>query len=211
MKHPLHTAYRESDVAVFVGENRIAHRNVVVVAVISVGAATLTRHLMVFIPLVQTAERVVAYTRRIVGAASESMEAVSLVEVETAESKIIIILKIFYKQIIFRRCCHGEIAEQICRGVIESPRAHSVGHEAHIHQHTASGRFVGRGHHRHHRAGIDVVIARAFHIVPVVAVDVGTNGLMTAPLIHITEVDVKSPAHIFCHCPLQQSRGGNKQ
>ena len=137
MKHPLHAAYRESDIAVFVWENRIAHRNVVVVAVISVGAATLARHLMVFVPLVQAAERIVAYTCRIVCAASESMEAVSLVEIETAEGEIVIILKILYKQIIFSRCCHGEVAEQISRRRVEAPGAHPVGHEAHIHQHTA--------------------------------------------------------------------------
>ena len=160
MAHVLHPADSESDTSVLIGENRVAHSQIIVIAIIPVGATPFSRHLMVGIPAVHSAELIIAYACLVIGTASESIETVTFLLVKSSECEAVVILEILHKQIIHRGSVHGKLSEEISRRIGEaSCGSRPVGHETVVQEDVVACRHIGAVNEIDCRAGVDIIVA----------------------------------------------------
>ena len=202
MHHVAHAAHGEGDAAVLVGVDGVGDADVVVVAVVAVGSGAGARGLMAFRPVVQSAELIFGHAGLIVGAASEGVEAVGLLRVEPAEGEKVEVLETLYEEVVVGGSLHGEIAEVLCLGSGQTAGGcGAVAHEAGVHQDVVSRLIVFGVHDGECDARIEVVVAGALHIGPIVAVGIGSHGGASAVAVHFAEVHIHRAVYgLSVHC-----------
>ena len=107
--------YGECYVSVLIREHHSTLQYLIVVAVVTAVTYAVAGHLMISAPTVLATEKIFGGAHLVGVAASESVETVAFVLVESAECYVVIVLERLKKDVVFGSCSHGKVAKEVCR------------------------------------------------------------------------------------------------
>ena len=118
--------------AILIREDDVRLQHLVIISVVSVGTNARTAHLVVALPLVQApeVERSLSSGRTGIRAAAKAEELIALVQVKSHEADDGIVLVSLQEDVVLRGTLYGQVAQQICRGILQAAVAVTVGREA---------------------------------------------------------------------------------